>query len=219
MKRVIAFSLYGNVNKYIGGLLENCKLINTLYPNFWIYVYLGSEVEWNAYQDRFETITNLKIIHTGKKGHIVMLHRFTAIDNDDVEVAFSRDADSRINERDKYCINKFLESNKQFQIIRDHKQHGVRILGGMWGIKHRLLHFKIYDRLPMNAEHGTDQLFLHREIYPYIKESCLVFDDLSHFDDEHTEKIQEHGDHVGKPYMPVDLNHPFGVHGEWYEIK
>ena len=147
-----------------------------------------------------------------------MLYRFTTIDNDDVKVAFSRDADSRINERDRYCIDRFISSKKRFQIIRDHIQHGIRILGGMWGIKQGFLQFKIYDKLPMDAEHGTDQFFLHNEIYPYIKDNCLIFDDLFHFRDEHTEKIQAISDHVGKPYMPINLNDPFGPHGEWYAI-
>ena len=135
LRTVISFSLYGSVDKYIDGLLENCQQINSIYPEFWIYVYLGSDFDRTIMKNKFDDITNLLFIETEKSGHEVMSYRFFAIDRPEVGIAFSRDADSRINARDQYCINEFIKSSKRFQIIRDSISHGVEILGGMWGIK------------------------------------------------------------------------------------
>ena len=152
-KRVFSYSLYGNINKYIGGLLQNCIDINSLYPDFWIYVYIGSDVSKDIFNCKFDNIRNIRYIDTGVVGHKNMVYRFLTIDEEGVEIAFSRDCDSRINKRDQYCINRFIESDKRFQIIRDNIQHNTRILGGMWGIKKGLLNVKIKDLLTMMLYH------------------------------------------------------------------
>jgi hypothetical protein len=230
MRTVISFSLYGNINKYIGGLLENCKQINQIYPDFWIYVYLGNDFNRNIMTGKFDKITNLLFIETGKSGHELMSYRFFAIDRPEVNIMFSRDTDSRINIRDQYCINEFLKSDKKFQIIRDHLQHKTEILGGMWGIKKGLLNFNIEDKLiefkkTSGLGFGSDQQFLTKYIYPIVINESLVFDEYFKFPGEQPVKInvyyeQLYGEnqHVGIPHMPVNLNDPFGIHGKWYKI-
>ena len=64
-----------------------------------------------------------------------MLNRFYPIDEPDVDLLFSRDADSRINERDQFVISEFIKSNKMFHIVRDHYEHKFPILGGIFGVK------------------------------------------------------------------------------------
>jgi hypothetical protein len=156
-----------------------------------------------------------------------MVYRFLTIDNADVELSFSRDCDSRINKRDQYCINKFIESNKKFQIIRDNIQHNTRIPGGMWGIKQGLLHTKVKDLL-LNY-HGNeindDQLFLGSIVYPLVVNDAIVFDEFFNYQSEYREKIdvpyeEIYGrrDFVGNVHMPINLNYPFGEHGAWYEL-
>jgi hypothetical protein len=229
-KIVISFSLYGNVNKYIAGLLENCRDINRIFPNFWIYVYIGNDFDHIILNEKFDSIQNLKFIYTNKSGHVNMSYRFTTIDEPDVYIAFSRDTDSRINNRDRYCINEFITSNKKFQIIRDHPEHHVRILGGAWGIKKGLLKIKIYDLLMNYAQHhnmefGDDQEFLSKYLYYKIREDALIFDDLHLYKDENVVTIKTgretlfgKPDFVGNRVMPVNLNDPFGPHGEWYSV-
>lgn len=181
LRTVISFSLYGNVQKYFGGLLENCRQINEIYPTFWIYVYLGNDFDRSIMDGKFDNIKNLLFIETGKSGHEVMSYRFFSIDRPEVGIAFSRDADSRVNARDQYCINEFLKSPKKFQIIRDNPAHGVKILGGMWGIK-KGLQINIQHELNLFRhkvvfKHGTDQDFLAECIYPKVKYHALIFDE------------------------------------------
>jgi hypothetical protein len=93
LRIVISFSLYGNVHKYVDGLLENCKNINKIYPNFWIYVYLGNDFDHSILDNVFDDIKNLVFIETGKSGHEVMFYRFFSIDREEVGISFSRDLD------------------------------------------------------------------------------------------------------------------------------
>ena len=230
-KTVFSFSVYGNVNKYVGGLLENCKDINRLYPEFWIYVYLGNDFDQSIITNNFSGIRNLKLIQTNYSGHKCMVQRFITIDDADVSVSFSRDCDSRINERDQYCINTFLASNKKFQIIRDHIAHDTEILGGLWGIRKGLLPYNIrvlleeYETNFDVCNFWSDQLFLRRCIYPLVKDDCIIFDPYRHYTVETVHEIpvpykEVYGcrDHAGFIHMPVNLNNPFGEHGPRYEI-
>ena len=195
LRTVISFSLYGNVSKYIGGLIENCKNINKIYPNFWIYVYLGNDFDRSIMDNKFLDIKNLEFIETGKSGHEVMSYRFFTIDRPEVGIAFSRDADSEINERDQYCINRFIESSYMFQIIRDHPMHGLAILGGTWGIKKGLLNFHIesifneYKLKNSINKFGNDQDFLCDIIYPLVRNRAVVFDGYFNYPNEDREQI------------------------------
>jgi len=231
LRTVVSFSLYGFINKYIGGLLQNCKDINRIYPDFWIYVYIGNDVDKHILNERFRSIRNVQFIETGRLGHINMSYRFIAIDRQEVGVMFSRDCDSRINERDQLCINEFLKSDKLFQIIRDHEQHKILVLGGTFGIKKGALPFSVHNALLKHNElknmndYDHDQQFLSSVIYPVVKRNMMVFDSFFNFQGETPIKIplpykEVYGgrDHVGLPHMPVNLNDPFGEHGPWYTI-
>ena len=216
---VISFTLYGNAKKYVGGLLDNCKLINTIYPEFWIYVYLGNDFDWELYREKFSDIQNIKYIQSGCSGHQNSLHRFLPIDFDEVGCVFSRDTDSRINNRDQYCINTFLNSDKKFQIIRDHCAHGGHpILAGMWGIKKGLITFPIRDIVMSYSEtqFGCDQNFLREFIYPVVKHDIIVFDEFFNYEgisqkiDVAYEELEGLRDFVGNVIIPIDFENPFG---------
>jgi len=224
-RTVMSFSLYGNANKYIGGLLENCRIINRVFPNFWIYVYVGNDFDHSIFGDKFIAINNIYFIYTNLAGHINASMRFTTIDRDEVSSAFSRDCDSRINNRDIYCITKFMESYKKFQIIRDHPEHNAMIMAGMWGIKKGLLRKKVSellfdfrDKMKNNISFGGDQLFLEKYIYPLVLTNSLVFSGYYKrqfaYENPIDIEVQEEfvygcRDHVGFIHIPVDLSNPF----------
>lgn len=203
LRKVISFSLYGNANKYLRGLIENCKQINETYPTFWIYVYLGNDFDRSIMNNKFDDIKNLLFIETGKSGHEVMSHRFFAIDRPEVGIMFSRDIDSRINARDQYCINEFLKSEKKFQIIRDSPSHGVHIPGGMWGIKKGIdIHienlFQIFNSTYTTIVNGLDQDFLSQYIYPRVRDHAIVFDEFFVSRNENKVRIPlPYDEHVG----------------------
>lgn len=186
---VISFSIYGNAEKYMRGLHENCKDINRLYPEFWIYVFVGNDFD-HTILNVLTGIQNINLIFTGLSGHINMSYRFFSIDYPEVGTAFSRDCDCRIILRDQYCINTFIASEKLFQIIRDNESHCVRVLGGMWGIKRGALDasrtmFKLFNEYTSKKTgefgYGDDQSFLADHVYPLVKIKSLIFDARFHF--------------------------------------
>ena len=89
----------------------------------------------------------------------------------------SRDLDSRLNDREQAAVQEWLNSKKEFHIMRDHPMHGWPILGGLWGCKMTDVTrsqwkntwskvfsiFPIYKLVLANrSEKGHDQKFLQK---------------------------------------------------------
>ena len=101
-----------------------------------------------------------------------MMWRFTACDDEDVECFISRDTDSRLSLREKEAVDEWLESDKNFHIMRDHPYHVTAIMGGMWGMKRTArinMKFKV-EKFINGKFHedkkGVDQAFLWGVMYP-----------------------------------------------------
>jgi hypothetical protein len=177
--KVFSFCLYGTQPHYYIGLLDNIDLIQKYYPDFSIYVYLGEcDPSW-VLPD------SVTVVHTGKAGPINMLFRYKPLQF--AEIGFVRDADSRITERDRWCIDEFLKSNYSYHIIRDHVWHKSKIMGGLFGWK------ETYD-LQFDENHpsgyGYDEGVLSETFYPVILDKTLVHTNINGFVKEHTERIE-----------------------------
>jgi hypothetical protein len=103
-----------------------------------------------------------------------MIWRFLAIDDDDVEVILSRDADARLSYREKYCVDLFLESDCLFHSIRDNPSH-KDVMGGMWGMKknNRVNITKLSEGWN-GIKYDYDQQFLRQEVVPNFTDSSLI---------------------------------------------
>ena len=72
----------------------------------------------------------------GNISHVYPLNwRFLPVVDEQVDILLVRDLDSDISPREVNAVNEFIQSEKDFHIMRDHPQHEVPILGGTWGIK------------------------------------------------------------------------------------
>ena len=177
---MFSFCLYGTAAKYVRGMHENVQDIARLFPEWKVYIYhKDTDIE------PFRAYPNVVCIDGVYSGNQLMLDRFTAIDKPNVSIMMVRDADSRINKRDEWCIREFVASSKMFHIIRDHPYHTVPILGGLWGIKKGCIpHFRfekalaIYTTQHKNKQ-GFDQYFLGEVIYTKIVNNVLVHDSKS----------------------------------------
>jgi hypothetical protein len=176
--KVFSFCLYGTQPHYYTGLLENIQLIQKHYPDFTIFVYVGEcDPSWVLP----ESVT---VIHTGKAGAINMLFRYKPMGF--AEVGFVRDADSRITERDRWCIDAFVRSTFSYHVIRDHVWHKSKIMGGLFG-------WKESRDLQFDEDHpsgyGYDETILSESLYPVIRDKTLVHTNLVGYVREHTERI------------------------------
>jgi hypothetical protein len=94
MKKVISFCVYGTHEKYLKGLTKNLEIINEKLPDFYIYIHAGEDINEECLNE-YSKFSNIKIIRTNLKGPILTFKRFIPIDDDDVEICFSRDIDKK----------------------------------------------------------------------------------------------------------------------------
>jgi hypothetical protein len=224
MKKIISFSLYKgincltNPNVYNYGTLCNIELAKIIYPEWICRIYYGESIS----EDIIEKISkydNVELcpMDENENYHYAMW-RFLAIDDEDVEIMISRDADSRLSYREKKLVDIFEKSNFLLHSIRDNRLHS-HIMAGMWGLKKNsrinmselCLKFKKAD--PRQTNHyGADEDFLKTKIGPIFEDSILTHcsHDLKNFPfgpDENGYFIGQtfiYGDNNGLP-----LNHVF----------
>ena len=189
-KRVISFSLWGNKEIYMKGILVNVDMAKEMYPDFecWVYIHKDTVPE--------ETICelesrNTKIIY--KHGDLTenksMMWRFETIDDPDVEINMSRDCDTIILERECLAVREWINSGRSFHIMRDHPYHDWVIQGGMFGTR-KIPSIPSWATL-MDNVHQTgarlyDQVFLRDVIYPIVREDALIHASFNAFHGETT---------------------------------
>jgi hypothetical protein len=193
MTRVFSFCLYGPENPlYYDGLIENILLIREYFPDWKVYVYVAPDVTPQM-QKRLGEYPNVVVRHTGEYGHVNMIHRFFAIDEPEVEIMMSRDADSRVHWKDRWAIQEFLKSPYLVHTIRDNYEHYTMLMGGLWGMRkvdgisiHAL--YEEFKAKPISWGVGHDQSFLKDKIYPRV-----VDDVLAHYSFDRCRFLREHG--------------------------
>jgi len=116
--------------------------------------------------------------------------RFLAASDSDIMI--SRDVDTILLERDKIAVDEWLESDKDFHIIRDYTVPTYRILAGTWGCRNNILSNMDYLMDKWNILYPTtqDAIFLNMVVYPRIKNSVFIHDQYNNFEDEIVHKIK-----------------------------
>ena len=186
--KIISFCLYGKAACYNWGSLENALAAQELFPNWICRYYIGKDVNKKMLQ-HLQVLPNVEIVNmkTNKGGNKMMWRFIPCFETDGIVII--RDVDSIVNPRDKAVVDAWLKSDKDFHIIRDHKTgHSSRIMGGMFGVRNGILK-KIKDKFYQNifsqsSNKGEDQTWLNKNVYPLIKNNCIVHDSKPWFDDE-----------------------------------
>ena len=192
-KKLICFSLWGELHIYNIGAIHNVLFAKKYFPG-WIcrfyYDYTVPKITINILKkhDNVELIFIEK--PSGSKiwkepGQFGMLWKFYAFDDDDVEIWLSRDTDSRITPYEKNEVDKFLNSDKIIHSFRDENEPLLR--GGMTAFKNylngkntRILNNKKLNIKDMmgyidkeNTPFYTDEIFLKTKLLPiYNKYYC-----------------------------------------------
>jgi hypothetical protein len=180
MKKVISFSLWGNNPIYTIGAIRNAELSKDIYPDWVCRYYIGKSTPKDIIE-KLNSFDNTEIIEMESDGDWTgMFWRFYAAGDEDVDVVIVRDCDSRVNIREKEAVDEWLNSDKEFHIMRDHPYHTTEILGGMWGSKKGVVSNikNLIDTYVKGNFWQVDQNFLKEQIYPQIKNNCLVHDEF-----------------------------------------
>jgi hypothetical protein len=180
MKKLISFSLWGDNPIYNVGSIRNAELAKDIYPGWICRYYIGKSTPTNTIE-KLKTFDNVEIVEMSEEGDWTgMFWRFYPASENDVDVVIVRDCDSRLNQREKDAVDEWLNSDKEFHIMRDHPAHGTEILGGMWGSKNGVIKNmkQMIDEYIKGNFWQVDQNFLREKIYPIVKNNSLVHDEF-----------------------------------------
>jgi protein O-GlcNAc transferase len=214
MKKIISFSLWGTNPVYNVGAIRNAELAKEIYPD-WICRFYYGKSSLDSTIEKLKSFDNVELVDMDVDGDWTgMFWRFYPASDNDVDVVIVRDCDSRLNIREKYAVDEWLNSDKGFHIMRDHPAHGTEILGGMWGSKKGT----VTEMKPLIEEYvkgnfwQVDQNFLREKIYPSVKDNSMVHDE--YFEHKPFPVVREYKQFVGQAFddndemlYPEHINH------------
>ena len=179
--KYITYSLWGDNKVYTYGIIENVLDAKKFYEGWIVRVHYNDTVpheivDWLKGQDNVEVVH-----HPGTKTKASnTLWRFDDLFIKDA-IVLSRDADSRFSEREVKLVNEWLESNKDFHIIRDHKHHMVPILAGTFGCRNNCLEYvgipsplRNINSVPTKYVRGNELLDEFTKTYTGDRDAYLI---------------------------------------------
>ena len=190
MKKIISFSLYGNKPNFQVGAVVNVLEAKRLYPDWKCRFYTTDD---DTICKQLEYL-HAEIVRMDDWPEGKAFWRFLAMDDSDM--CLFRDTDSVVNERELSAVNEWLETDKQWHIMHDHRQHRYPIMAGMCGFKKgqhigfkknsvkNYIHEWLGSRVTETYHRTWDQDFLKDVILPMTERNCL-----------------KHGN-FGKPFPP-----------------
>lgn len=178
MIKVISYSLWGANSRYTQGAIQNAKLASYYYPGWISRFYYSNDVPSDIIE-QLSSISNTELILVDEPADWTgMFWRFYAAS--DTDIMLSRDSDARLSKREACAVNAWLESGKNFHIMRDHPYHARPIMGGMWGCKNGILS-NIKDLINQYSKinrYEIDQQFLATIVYPIISNDYIAHDEF-----------------------------------------
>ena len=195
-KRIISFSLYGNNPMYVNGALENVKLQKIYYPGWTCRFYVDDTLDKGIVAQL--NYFGCEVVNKGNSdGHLGLYWRMESFFDNDVELTIIRDCDSRLNLKEAYAVNEWIESGKSFHIMRDHPTgHNSEIMVGMCGARNGFIKdFKEkYDKWIQSYQPYThsfsisrgkhffgDQIFMNNVVWPEIIDNHMAHDNYYNF--------------------------------------
>jgi hypothetical protein len=176
MKKVISFVVFGDNPIYLYGAINNAKLVPIIYPDWESWFYCAE----NLNKDILNKLKNYatKIIICNDEGFITTKNRFLPISEPDVGIMLVRDCDSRLSIREFYAVQEWLNSDKNFHVMRDHPNHSKPILAGMFGVRKPLLNNirELINSFTWNSYYGVDEDFLTEIIFPIVQNDIFTHD-------------------------------------------
>lgn len=178
-RRIISFSLWGSASLYTQGALENVRLAAEFYPDWTCRIYHDESVPASVLGELAAAGAETVAMEAGSGPVRGLFWRFLVSDDPTVSHFLCRDADSRLNSRERAAVDAWLASGLPFHVMRDHIMHTDLMLAGMWGGRAGILPpmAPLVD-VAARADEGRlrDQRFLGRVVWPLIEGCCLVHD-------------------------------------------
>jgi hypothetical protein len=179
--KIISFSVWGSNPRYLEGAIKNVELAKQIFFDWKCRFYYNSSVpkQWVDLMLKYDNV-ELFYVDSCEYG---MFWRFYPMFEDDTFIVISRDADSRLSEKELRCVNEWISSDKQFSVIRDHVRHyDYPMLGGMWGMKGKLNSDLFQKMKTYSFKHAytIDQIYLRECVWPSAEKSVFIHGVLEH---------------------------------------
>lgn len=176
MAKIISISIWGNKPSYSVGAIKNVQLAKRLFPDWKCRIFFDNTVS-KEYLDELVKMSNVEMAQVDEPSVYGAFWRFYSMFQNEDDIVISRDSDSRLSEREKRCVDEWLQSGKKFSIIRDHHRHyDWPILAGMWGMRGKL-NDEIFSLMGNYSKHHfytSDQIFLRDVIWNSAKKDCMI---------------------------------------------
>lgn len=211
LNKLISYSLYGSNPKYLNGAVMNSLLAREFFPEWHTRFYCGVDTPKSILKKLEKLGSQVSIQHNSWHPN-GMFWRYLASDDTCYERIMFRDVDSRFTYRDVDAIKHWIESKRDFHIIRDHPYHMTRILGGLFSSNNpsKLSNLLIEKGREFGTRIGEDQRFLSKYVYPNLDMSnVLVHDRFFCFEKETFRlEIDKNFAFMGEPYDEFDNHAP-----------
>jgi hypothetical protein len=208
-----SFSLFGERKPfYYDKFINNSQMLGTLFPGWLMRVLHDDTIDRSiicevecAKDDQGNYLNNVDFCdvtvmpENGLNASLVwsalymhpMKYRWLPVGDSFVDVTTSRDSDGVLIEREVHAVKEWFNSGKYSHIMRDHKGHTVRVLGGTWGVynarnrqKSETIYNLIknpeiaqnYHRKGQPMQKGNDQDFLGQHVYQEMITDSIVHD-------------------------------------------
>jgi hypothetical protein len=183
MPKIISYSLWGNKAIYVINAIKNADIAMELFPDWECRYYISPNVKPTIIEELQKRKNTKLIFQQEDESWNGMFWRFYAAADVPTrsDAMISRDADSLLNKRDKACVDRWLESDKDFHIVRDNCAHCTKIMGGIWGVRNGLLSnikqlIDDYSKKKTENRKNIDQEFLAEIVYPRVISRAMVMD-------------------------------------------
>lgn len=176
MSKIISISVWGSKPAYSIGAIKNIQLAQELFPDWICRIFVDGTVPTH-YVEKMLEYSNVELAQIDNDNLYGMFWRFYSMFQNEDDIVISRDSDSRLSEREKRCIDEWLESDKKYSIIRDHHRHyDWPMLGGMWGMKGKLEDniLPVMEKYAQHHAYADDQVFLRDVIWTKAEKDSIV---------------------------------------------
>ena len=179
-KQILSFSLYGNNPRYTQGAIANADLYKKIFSGWTMRVYHDDTVAADTLQKLRSNGVEL-ISKQGVKDN-KMSWRFLVVNDHDVAMFCCRDIDSRLSMREELAVKEWIQSGKDFHVMRDHPSHSKYAMsGGMWCMRKQSFE-KIHKLIPLissSDEYLEDMKWLNNHVWKIASKNVLQHDSFS----------------------------------------
>ena len=182
---IISFYLTLNEPRYVQGLFRNIELAEEIYPEWVCRVFVSSEGVDETTIRELKDRDNVQVVVRGGDPTYGSLWRLEVADDPTVERFIVRNVECRLSIREKEAVDEWVESGKEFHMIRDHPWQMTPIstelfgmvVGSYNGVTNKAKSFVMsgHHKKPQ----GICDAFLWGYVWPIAQNSCHVNDPFS----------------------------------------